>query len=65
MEDESRIFDKDMVDKGIEAVCEAMDMLNLTLFERWWVLRCLETSARTMLGGKIERFVEENESGNR
>ena len=61
MEDERQIFNKDMVDKGIEAVCDAMDGLDLTLFERWHVLRCLEASARAILGENVVRFVEEEE----
>ena len=56
-------FDKKRSDEGIRAACEAFDALDLTLMERWWALRCLEVSARALLGDKVMEYVrleEEN-----
>jgi len=50
-------FNKNRSDDGIKAVCEAFDALDLTLMERWWALRCLEVSARALLGEKVMEYV--------
>lgn len=54
-------FDKKRSDEGIKAACEAFDALDLTLMERWWALRCLEVSARALLGEKVMEYVQNEE----
>ena len=49
--EEAPVFDHEKVQVGIECVCESMDYVGLTLFERWWVAYHIEKSAAAMLGG--------------
>ena len=49
-------FDKERSDECIARICDAMD--GFTLMERWWALRCLEVSARALLGEKVVEYVE-------
>jgi len=52
---EEPYLDKERVDAGIEQVCACLDSLGLTLFERWYVCRCIEKSAAGIMG---ESFAE-------
>lgn len=47
---EEPYLDKAKVDAGIEQVCSCLDSLGLTMFERWFVCRCIEKSAAGIMG---------------
>ena len=49
-------FDLERSHECIHKICDACD--GYTLMERWWALRCLEVSARALLGEKVMEFVE-------
>lgn len=52
-EDGREVFNLEKAQKGIHAVCDAMDALDLTLSERFHVLRCLMAPYSAMMGEKI------------
>lgn len=56
--EEKQVFDLDRVNAGFSYVGDAMDTAELTLFERWWVSRCYERAAASMLGGKLGEIAE-------
>jgi len=55
------VFDKDKVDQGISAVCDALNGLDLNLFERWWVCHTLVVSISGIIGKKYENLKGEIE----
>lgn len=55
---EKQVFDKKRVDEAIEAVCVAMDELELTMFERWFTVHCVEAAARGIMGEKFSEIAE-------
>ena len=56
--DANDVFDKERNDAGIRAVCEAMDGLGLSLFERWHVCKCIEVAAFGMMSANLRELAE-------
>ena len=57
---EMPVFDHSKVHKGIHAISDAMDSLEMTLFERWYACHSIEAAARAMLGPKFLEWCEKN-----
>ena len=57
--DDREPFNLEKSHECIHRICEACD--GYTLMERWWALRCLEVSARALLGDKVMEFMKEEE----
>ena len=57
-EDGREVFNLEKAQKGIHAVCDAMDALDLTLSERFHVLKCLMAPYGALLGEKIGELAE-------
>ena len=57
------VFEMDRNDAGINAVCEALDSLGLTLFERWRVCWCVEQAAFGMMNENVQELAEKMKRG--
>ena len=65
---EMPVFDKGKADLGIHEACAAFDRLELTLTERFFVVHCLDSALRGILGEKYDELarvmgVERGEDG--
>ena len=50
------VFDQKQVEKGITAVCKAMDELDLTMLERIQVTKSVYHAAQQTLDDGLEKF---------
>lgn len=50
------VFDQKQVEKGISAVCKAMDELDLTMLERIQVAKSVHYAAQQTLDDGLEQF---------
>jgi len=54
------VFDAGKINEAISSVCGLFDEMELSLAERWWVVRHIEAAARKMMGENLEKFLEEH-----
>lgn len=55
---ERQAFDKAIVDEAIGALCEMMDDMELTLFERWWVTAHIAVTAKALMNARCRELAD-------